>query len=359
MLQPTGLAVLHALGLSERILHAGARIDRLHGMAGRQVVLDVKYAALGRRDAFGLGIHRASLFSALHEAIVAHGIPIETGRLIEASRLQAGRRYLLFQDGSESAGFDLVVDALGTWSSLAPPCGQQLAYGALWASLDWPDGAGFEPNALTQRYRRSSTMAGVMPMGMGESGRPQAAFFWSLRAEDFARWQAAGLDRWKSHVETLWPATRALLLQIGEPSQLTFARYAHRTLAEPSDQSLIHIGDAWHSASPQLGQGANMALLDAWSLARSLQIAPSLADGIAGAIAARRGHVRLYQALTWMFTPVYQSDSRILPFVRDRIAGPLSKLWPATRIQAAMVSGLLGNPLSALGLRQVVGEGRQ
>ena len=33
---------------------------------------------------------------------------------------------------------------------------------------------------------------------------------------------------------------------------------------------IIAIGDAWHSASPQLGQGANMALLDAWSLARGL-----------------------------------------------------------------------------------------
>ena len=62
----------------------------------------------------------------------------------------------------------------------------------------------------------------------------------------------------------------------------------------------------------------------------------------------RRRHVHLYQALTALFTPVYQSDSRAIPFVRDRIVGPLSKLWPATRIQAAMVSGLIGNPLKPL-----------
>jgi hypothetical protein len=56
----------------------------------------------------------------------------------------------------------------------------------------------------------------------------------------------------------------------------------------------------------------------------------------------------LYQWLSAIFTPVYQSDSRVLPFVRDRVVGPLSKLWPATAIQAAMVSGLVGRRSSRL-----------
>ena len=51
-----------------------------------------------------------------------------------------------------------------------------------------------------------------------------------------------------------------------------------------------------------------------------------------------------------VFTPVYQSDDRVLPALRDWLVGPLSKLWPATRIQAAMVSGLSGGPLKPLGL---------
>jgi hypothetical protein len=36
--------------------------------------------------------------------------------------------------------------------------------------------------------------------------------------------------------------------------------------------------------------------------------------------------------------------------VRDRIVGPLSRLWPASHIQAAMVSGLIGAPLNPLAL---------
>jgi salicylate hydroxylase len=151
-------------------------------------------------------------------------------------------------------------------------------------------------------------------------------------------------------VRALWPETEPLLDQITAPEQLTFARYAHRTLAKPAETGMIHIGDAWHSASPQLGQGANMALLDAYALAMALRGNEDIDTALAKAVDLRRSHVRLYQALTALFTPVYQSDSRVLPFLRDRLVGPLSKLWPAPWIQAAMVAGLIGGPLKPLGL---------
>lgn len=350
MLQPTGMAVLDRMGLGERIRREGARIDRLHGMAGSRVVLDVGYRALSGPPCSGLGIHRASLFAALYEAAMAAGLPIETSRDITGSRPDGSRRRLRFADGSESGPFDLVVDALGTRTTLAPPTGRQLAFGALWASLD-ATGLDFPAATLSQRYRRSSMMAGVLPTGPGAAGRPQLSFFWSLKGADFAAWQAGGLAAWQAQVRALWPATGPLLDRITDPAQLTFARYAHRTLRSPVEQALVHIGDAWHSASPQLGQGANMALLDAWALARAVEAAGHVGPAaLEAAIAMRRRHVRLYQALTWLFTPVYQSDSRVLPLLRDRLVGPLSKLWPATTIQAAMVAGLIGNPLAPLGL---------
>jgi hypothetical protein len=61
-------------------------------------------------------------------------------------------------------------------------------------------------------------------------------------------------------------------------------------------------------------------------------------------------HVRPYQALSALFTPAYQSESRTLPWVRDRIVPPFGRLWPATRIQAEMVAGTFGSPLERLGL---------
>lgn len=355
MLQPTGLAVLRALDLDTPVIALGAKIAHLSGQVARgRTVLDVHYAALGRRAGFGVGIHRASLFGVLHDAAVAAAIPIETGRPIRTSEWSGTKRRLLFADGSRSGPFDLVVDALGTRTPLAPPTGHALAYGALWASLDWPGDADFRTDTLAQRYRRACVMAGVLPIGTPPGmPRPQAAFFWSLRVDRLDAWRDAGLDAWKHEVAALWPATQPLLDQIDTPDRLTFAAYAHRTLAAPAEPGLIHIGDAWHSASPQLGQGANMALLDAYALSLGLRAHPQVDAAIAHAVALRRGHVRVYQAMSALFTPVYQSDSRVLPILRDSLVGPLSKLWPATWIQAAMVSGLIGRPLGRLGLDSV------
>jgi len=359
MIQPTGFAILDRLGLAAPLLAHGARVDRLRGETGNsgRVVLDVRYRSNGKRAGFGVGVHRATLFALLHDAVVAKGIAMETGRALVGSESRAGgRRSLVLERGGSIGPFDLVVDALGTRTPLAPACGRELAYGALWGTLDWPEGAGFDPSALEQRYHRASAMVGVLPIGTVPGGtRRQAAFFWSLRGELLATWRTNGLDAWKEEVMDLWPATRPLLDQITSSGQMTFARYAHRTLKAPVESALIHLGDAWHSASPQLGQGANMALLDAYALALALRQASDVQSALDAAVRMRRRHVLVYQALTAMFTPVYQSDSRLLPFVRDRLVGPLSTLWPATQIQAAMVSGLIGDPLKRLGLEAAQG----
>jgi 2-polyprenyl-6-methoxyphenol hydroxylase-like FAD-dependent oxidoreductase len=353
MIQPTGFAVLQQLGLAATLLDHGARVDRLHGEVGSsgRVVLNVRYRSLGKHAGFGVGVHRATLFALLHDAVVEESIPIETGCSLTGSELVSEGRRLLLERGRSIGPFDLVVDALGTRTPLAPPCGRELAYGALWGTLDWPAGTDFDPAALEQRYFRASLMVGVLPIGRfpGSTGQ-QAAFFWSLRADRLGDWRASGLDVWKTQVIDLWPATQPLLDQITSSDQLTFARYAHRTLQTPAEPALIHIGDAWHSASPQLGQGANMALLDAYALTLALRQSRVVPSALDRAVAMRRRHVRLYQTLTALFTPVYQSDSRLLPFVRDRLVGPLSGLWPATQIQAAMVGGLIGNPLKGLKL---------
>ncbi|MGU3492860.1 FAD-dependent oxidoreductase [Xanthobacteraceae bacterium A53D] len=354
MIQPTGRAVLRALGLEAEIVALGAPIHRLFGRsepAGR-TVLDVRYAALGAGAEQGIGIHRAALFDTLHRAVLAAGIAIRTGRAIASSGFAPdGRRHLLFADGGREGPFDLVVDALGTSSPLAPPTGRVLPYGAIWATLDWVNEAGFDETALEQRYVRASRMVGVLPIGRTAPGETRKlAFFWSLRMDQYAAWQAAGLAAWKADVTKLWPRTAPLLAQITDAGQLTFARYAHRTLPQPVEPGLIHLGDAWHSTSPQLGQGANMALLDAYALALALRRTEDVAAACAEAVALRRGHVRLYQAMSTLFTPVYQSDGRLLPRARDHLAGPLSRIWPFPPLLATIVSGLTGAPVRRLGL---------
>jgi len=349
ILQPTGLAVLDQLGLADAAIASGQRIDRLIGLAGSRVVLDVRYSFLRRIAAFGIGIHRSALFALLHDQLEPAGVSVVTAREIRGIERRDGGAWLCFAQGGADGPFDLVVDSLGTRSTLAPQVGRDLRYGALWTNVSLTDG--FDPNALSQRYHRASVMAGVLPIGApAGSSAMEAALFWSLRACDHAEWIERGLDHWKEAVHALWPQTSPLLDQIRTADALTFARYAHKTLHQPVGDRLIHIGDSWHSASPQLGQGANMALLDAYAVARGLRVSDELSGALMQAAAMRRTHVRLYQVLTAVLTPVYQSDSRLIPLVRDWLMGPASKVWPLTSLQGALVAGLVGTPLRRLGI---------
>ncbi|MEM6475281.1 MAG: NAD(P)/FAD-dependent oxidoreductase [Pseudomonadota bacterium] len=352
MIQPTGLAVLERLGLADAIVERGARIDALKGLEEHgKTVLDAPYSKLGIEGAFGIGIHRASLFDVLYEAARARRITIETGRAVRGSTLDAQGRRLIFDDGSRSASFDLVVDASGWQTVFDTEPGGVLEFGALWASLPVRPDDPFAANLLEQRYRRAAQMVGVLPIGARSGGVGQeVAFFWSLRREDYPAWLETPLDEWKDEVLALWPDTGVLLDRIEKHEDLTFARYAHRTIDRPVSERMITIGDAWHSASPQLGQGANMALLDAWSLARGLEGGRTLNEKLRLAVSWRRDHIWLYQWVTALFTPLYQSSKSWHPAVRDHLLAPLSKVWPASAIQAQLMSGLFGFPLAPLGL---------
>ncbi len=351
MLQKTGLAVLAQLGLRDNIGALGSRIDRLWGLVSQtgQPVLDVRYKALSS-DLYGLGIQRSALFDALLETAETTGVALIPSTIIDSANPQAGT--LQTTSGQTLGPFDLVIDALGVRSPLTRQPKHELPYGALWTTLPWPEDSPFDPTALEQRYEKAHKMAGVMASGRTKPDGPVSlTYFWSIRTDREAAWRSASLDEWKAEAEALWPQTRILLDQITSHDQLTFAHYRHRTHPNPvSGPKLVHIGDAWHSASPQLGQGANMALLDAYALALALETKPNIGDALNHYKRLRSFHVRLYQAMTWMFTPVYQGDSKVLPFLRDRLAAPLSRIWPAPKFLAAMVSGGVGAPLKKLEL---------
>jgi len=88
----------------------------------------------------------------------------------------------------------------------------------------------------------------------------------------------------------------------------------------------------------------NMGLLDARALADSLTAHADLETALNAYARRRRWHIRLYQALSLGFTPFYQSDGRVLPWVRDHGLGRLARAPGAARVLAATVSGLLLDP---------------
>ncbi|MBZ9743297.1 FAD-dependent monooxygenase [Mesorhizobium sp. CO1-1-4] len=357
ILQPTGLTVLADLGLLDDIMALGSRIDRLHGAdaSSGRTVLDVRYDAQ-RGGRFGLAVHRAALFGVLFREAQREAIAIETG--VEIETLEAGERATLIRgDGRRAGPFDLVVDASGARSKLRRGVGnpgepRPLPYGAFWASLKWR-GEGFDEHALLQRYDKASVMIGVLPIGRPEPGaRKMAAFFWSLKPDDVDAVRGQGLDAWKARVVRLWPRAEAFTSQIDSFDQLSLARYGHHTMKLPVGRRLAVIGDAAHSTSPQLGQGANMALLDAAALGHALARTDGVEAALEAYAKARRWHVRTFQALSLAFTPFYQSDSVALPFIRDRLVATIAKIPPAPQFLASMVAGTAIDPFRRAGLAE-------
>jgi 2-polyprenyl-6-methoxyphenol hydroxylase-like FAD-dependent oxidoreductase len=282
-------------------------------------------------------VHRGALFQALFEAIIQAGVEFQVGREVKAFD-----GAFVFADGKRSPRFDLSIDALGVRSPLRKAPGRELSYGALWANLNLTPA--FDAAALEQRYERARKMAGVLPIGLGRT-----AYFWSLKGEDYNAWRARPLEAWKDDARMLWPTTGALLDQIHDHDALVFARYAHGTMRTPLSRGLVHIGDSAHCASPQLGQGANMGLLDALALARAVEVSGADMEA-AGLLYARmrRWHIRLYQAASFLFTPAYQSDSAAASYVRDWIMSPISRVWPMPKLLAALVAGRLGGPIETI-----------
>lgn len=351
LLQPTGQAVLAELGILSGVSALGTPIDRLlgHDAKSGRVVLDMRYAKL-RGIGRGLGVHRAALFTVLHDAVRSAGIPVATGAAVSG----ADGGWLLI--GARREGpFDLIVDALGAGSPLranlkTPGRGRPLSYGAIWGTVPWVD-EGFDRAALTQRYVGARRMIGVLPIGRQvPGGPPLAAFFWSLRTDDHPALIGAPFETWRDEVCALWPDTAPHLHHLKDFGALSLARYRHHTVGSPVGDRLVAIGDSAHCTSPQLGQGANMALLDARALTLALRNAPGAA-ALAEYARLRRWHVRFYQAMSLILTPMYQSESRILPIVRDLIVPIATAVPPLPQFLAGLVAGRLLDPFKALELR--------
>lgn len=345
VLQPTGLAVLRALGLDAPVLARAHRIDRLRVTTpkGRSVV-DLTYRVLSEQ-LFGLGLHRGVLFETLFDAArAAPGVTTVTGIDLEDLVEGPGGVMLLERGTRRRHGpHELVVVCNGARSSLRDDTAhhkvvKRYPWGALWALV--PDASGRVRGELHQVVRGTGRMTGLLPTGLGPSGDvPLVSFFFSLRADRIDAFRAGDFEAWRRGVEADFPATAPFLAALDGPESLLFAEYHDVVMWPWNTGRTVYLGDAAHATSPQLGQGANLALVDAWALAQCLAVEPTLQDALYAYSRARRGHLGWYQLVTRALTPLFQSDYELLGLLRDAVMGPLCRV---PFVQRQMVEGMAG-----------------
>ena len=342
LLQPTGQAVLARLGLLTEIEARSARVERLHGeTADGRIVMDMAYADLAP-GLHGLGVHRGVLFGALHSAVTRAQIPIHLGT--EVTGVNDGR--IQTADGPQGP-YDLVIAADGARSRLRPPAlvkrARRYPWGALWVILDDPEER--HGGTLAQVYRGTREMLGFLASGR-PAGTPQVSLFWSVPIDRIATVQARGLDAWKADVRGLTRRADHLLDQVTEPGRLLPAAYEDVVLRRLHAGRLVFVGDAGHAMSPQLGQGVNLALLDAHVLARCLETHADVDAALAAYSAERRAHLRFYAWASRLMTPVFQSHLGMLGPPRDLLLHPIARIpWMRHQFLASLTgakTGVLG-----------------
>jgi 2-polyprenyl-6-methoxyphenol hydroxylase-like FAD-dependent oxidoreductase len=362
LIQPSGLAVLQAMGLHDPLVELGSRIERLHGTLGSGgdrtslsiraltqgwPVMDMRYKSF-HPESFGLGLSRHALISSL------------LGQAIEAgAQFRGGCDVAQLVPGQGLEGFDLTVIANGSFTQLREQAGisSTLAiypWGALWTLLKDPHQ--MVGPVLRQWYRGAHQMLGLMPTGFHqvedksiEGAAPLISLFWSVRADRVEALRAQPLESWKAQVLSLAPQVKFFLDQIQHWDQLAWARYADVRAPQPYHGCVICIGDAAHAMSPQLGQGSNMALMDAWCLAGCLHAvqdfdAIQIESAFAAYTVARRKHLATYQFVSKWLTPMFQGDGWFLPTVRNLTFWPGSSLPASSRLAATLLTGYLFHP---------------
>ena len=347
LLQPTGLAVLKELGIYDDVLPMTTVINQLHCINDRgATMLDLHYGELCQGIA-GAGTHRSTLFEHLEKAVIQAGVRLHWGTEISKIQTKGNIHQLVDAEANGHGPFDLLLVCDGSRSTLRDQIGlpyshRQYPWGALWFIGKRTEA--FHSNQLWQSVSSTDKLCGLLPTG---TEHDLLSLFWSIRMDKVEQWRDTPLDEWKESVLKIAPQAEGFLQQINSHDDLSVAGYHDVVMKKWHTNNVAILGDAAHALSPQLGQGVNLALVDASTLAQCLREL-DLPQALTCYSKKRKKHLKFYQRATRWATPFFQSDYSLLGVARDLSFPVMNSLPWARKQMTATMAGLKTGPFSML-----------
>jgi 2-heptyl-3-hydroxy-4(1H)-quinolone synthase len=327
------MKLLHDLGVGDAVANAGFAFTR--GVISdhrAKTISDADLSDVASRRGPTIALHRAKLHDALLTAVDTNAITLGRGVMRVALN---DKVEVTFSDDS-SKTYDIVVGADGIGSavrtSVFDDFVRRYSGYTCWRLVVDVDSGVNEPWEMWGPGRRF----GVVPIAPGRT-----YCFSTLNAPpDSDAMRNIGLAKYREAFRDFGGAVPKILAALERDDELIHGDLEEVRAASWVKGGVVLLGDAAHAMTPNMGQGAAMAIEDAYVLAEELAKDQSTESALANYEARRRPRVEIIQRQSWNFGRLSQWENGVARGLRN----VLLRLIPG-RAAAKRLEDLLATPI--------------